>query len=323
MTFIIFGVGAIGGAIAGKLAASSQSVIGIARGAQLAALKADGLLLRTPDGDSRTHFPVVAGPAELSFGPDDVIFLTMKSQDTKPALEALAAAGVTSQPVVCAQNGVDNEREALRFFPNVYAMMVVMPATFVRPGEVAAFGGPKSGIFDIGRYPTGSDATAERICAALEAAGFAAFPTADAMQSKYGKLIMNLGNVLDAAAGEAAFSSDLGDAARAEARLVLEAAGITVSGAGGADDERRKQLMQMQPVAGAERVGSSSAQSLARGTGTIETDYLNGEISLLGRLHGVPTPVNDGLVRLGRHLVAEKSRPGSLGLDEVTRIVRS
>ncbi len=323
MTFIIFGVGAIGGAIAGKLAASSQPVAGIARGAQLEALRTDGLLLRTPEGDSRTTFPVVADPGELELAPDDVIFLTMKSQDTQGALEALAAAGVTSQPIVCAQNGVSNEREALRFFPNVYAMMVVMPATFVRPGEVVAFGGPKAGIFDIGRYPSGNDATAERICAALETAGFAAFPTADAMQSKYGKLIMNLGNVLDAAAGEASYQSDLAETARAEARTVLKAAGIALSAAGGADDERRKQLMQMQPVPGAERVGSSSAQSLARGTGSIETEYLNGEISLLGRVHGVPTPVNDGLVRLGRYLIAEKSKPGSLKLDEVTRIVRS
>ena len=323
MTFIIFGVGAIGGAIAGKLAASGQPVAGIARGAQLEALNANGLLLRTPEGDNRTRFPVVADAAELTFAPDDVIFLTMKSQDTKDALEALAAAGVTTQAVVCAQNGVDNEREALRFFPNVYAMMVVMPATFVRPGEVAAFGAPKAGIFDIGRYPGGTDATTDGICAALERAGFAAFPTADAMQSKYGKLIMNLGNVLDAAAGEASYQSDLAEAARAEARTVLAAAGIALSTAGGADDERRKQLMQMQPIPGAERVGSSSAQSLARGTGSIETDYLNGEIVLLGRLHSVPTPINDGLVRLGRHLIAQKSKPGSLGLDEVTRIVRS
>lgn len=323
MTFIIFGVGAIGGALAGKLAASGQPVAGIARGAQLQALKAGGLLLRTPDGDSRTRFPVAGDPAELSLAPDDVIFLTMKSQDTKGALEALAAAGVTTPAIVCAQNGVSNEREALRFFPNVYAMMVVMPATFVRPGEVVAFGGPKAGVFDIGRYPGGTDATAERICAALDKAGFAAFPTPDAMRSKYGKLIMNLGNVLDAAAGEAALSSDLGEAARQEARLVLKAAGIALSDAGGADDERRKQLMQMQPVPGAERVGSSSAQSLARGTGSIETEYLNGEIALLGRLNGVPTPINDGLVRLGRHLIAQKSKPGSLSLDEVTRIVRS
>jgi 2-dehydropantoate 2-reductase len=79
--------------------------------------------------------------------------------------------------------------------------------------------------------------------------------------------------------------------------------------------------MQVQPVAGAERVGSSSAQSLARGTGSIETDYLNGEIVLLGRLHGVATPVNAGLCRLGRLLVNEKRPAGSVSLSEIESII--
>ena len=82
-------------------------------------------------------------------------------------------------------------------------MMVVLPATFIEPGEVAAFGVPHAGLFDIGRYPFGMDATVDGIVAALNAAGFAAFADPDAMTSKYGKLLMNLGNVLDAAVGEA------------------------------------------------------------------------------------------------------------------------
>ena len=49
------------------------------------------------------------------------------------------------------------------------------------------------------------------------------------------------------------------------------------------------------------RPGASSWQSLARGTGSIEADYLNGEIVLLGRLHGVATPVNAALQRLANH----------------------
>ena len=79
--------------------------------------------------------------------------------------------------------------------------------------------------------------------------------------------------------------------------------------------------MREQPIPGVERIGSSSAQSLARGTGSIETDYLNGEIVLLGRLHGVPTPVNAGLCRLGRMLVEEKRPAGSMTLAEVEAIV--
>ena len=142
MTFIIYGVGAIGGTIAGRLAHSGQAVAGIARGKQLGALKANGLLLRTPEGDISAHFPVAAAPTELTIGPDDVILLAMKGQDTAEALARLRTAGVTTQSIVCAQNGVDNERAALRLFPNVYGMTVILPADFVRPGEVAAFGTP-------------------------------------------------------------------------------------------------------------------------------------------------------------------------------------
>ena len=319
MRCIIYGVGAIGGTLAAKLAQSGASVAGIARGAQLEALKQNRILLRTPSGEFRTRFPVVADPAELPLGPDDIVFLCMKSQDTTAALQRLLAAGATTQPIVCAQNGVANEREALRFFPNIYAMMVVLPATFLVPGEVAAFGMPHAGLFDLGRYPAGSDSTADAIVAAHTAAGFADFKTPTAMVSKYGKLLMNLGNVLDAAAGDAIAGSPLLEAARAEGQTVLRAAGIAF-GAGG-DDPRRKTLMSAQPIPDTPRIGSSSAQSLARDTGSIETDYLNGEIVLLGRLHGVPAPVNTALCALGRRLVAERVKPGSLSVAEIEAFV--
>ena len=320
MRFIVYGVGAIGGTLAAKLTASGADVAGIARGSQLDALRQNGLLLRTPASATRHSFTVAEHPRDLNLRPDDVILLAMKSQDTVAALEALAEAGARDQAIVCAQNGVSNEREALRRFANVYAMLVVMPATFVRPGEVAAFGAPHAGLFDIGRYPSGIDATTTAIVDALNAAGFAAFAQQQPMESKYGKLLTNLGNVVDAATGDSEKNAGLLQQARAEGQAVLRAAGIAFSDVS-PDNERRKRLMQVQPVAGAERVGSSSAQSLARGTGSIETDYLNGEIVLLGRLHGVPTPVNEGLCRLGRLLIAANRPAGSMSLGEVESII--
>src|SRR6185295_10681470 len=129
-------------------------------GSQLTALHQNGVLLKTPEGDRRIAFPVAADPSKLDIRPDDVIILAMKGQDTAAALERLRAAGVEHNAIACMQNGVANEREALRYFPNVYAVMVVMPATFIRPGEIAAFGAPHAGLFDVGRYPAGTDATA-------------------------------------------------------------------------------------------------------------------------------------------------------------------
>ena len=321
MTFIVYGIGAIGGTIAGRLAHAGHPVSGIARGKQLDALQADGLLLRTPDGEIRTRFPVVADPTELTIAPNDVIILAMKGQDTAEALARLRVAGVITQAIVCAQNGVDNERMALRLFPNVYGMTVILPADFIQPGEVAAFGTPRSGLFDVGRYPRGRDATAEAIAAALGEAGFAAFVHDDVMQSKYGKLLSNLGNVLDAAAGEAAEHSEVLKAARAEAEAVYRAAGIALDGTGSPEDKRRRDNVRVGPIPGVDRVGSSTAQSLARSTGSIETDYFNGEIVLLGRLHGVPVPVNAALAALGHKLVAENLPPGSMTLEQVRAFV--
>ncbi|WP_295815008.1 ketopantoate reductase family protein [uncultured Nitratireductor sp.] len=314
MRFVFFGVGAIGGGMAARLALSGHDVIGIARGAQLDAIRESGLRVRTPESDDIARFPCVGSPDEISFRTDDVIFLTMKTQDTKSALESLEKCGIRQQPVVCAQNGIENERLALRLFENVYGAVVMMPADYIKPGEVVINCGPKLGVFNIGRYPEGSDSMAEAICRALDAAGFAGFPEADVMPGKYGKLLMNLSNVLDAAAGDAARKSQLAEAAREEAEAVLKAAGISVTKGFRHDD-----LMQITPVPGIQRTGSSSQQSLVRKSGSIETNYLNGEIVLLGRLHGVPVPVNAFLCDLGRRLVAEGVEPGSLSVEQLQR----
>ena len=59
-------------------------------------------------------------------------------------------------------------------------------------------------------------------------------------------------------------------------------------------------------------LGGSTWQSLARDAGTAEADFLNGEIVLLGRLHGVLTPVNGLLQTLVQRMAIEHSPPGSL-----------
>ena len=222
MKFVIYGVGAIGGVIAAKLALSGAEVVGIARGPQLAAIRDNGLLLRTPDGEARARFGAAGDPDELPFAADDVIILAMKTQDTPVALQRLRAAGVTTQAIVCAQNGVTNERFALRRFPNVYAMTVMMPSTYSTAGEVSAFASPLSGILDLGRYPSGSDETAATIADALAKAGFASEVDPHAMQGKYGKLLLNLANIVDAALVPGDHAA-LIKAARDEAEAVYQA----------------------------------------------------------------------------------------------------
>jgi 2-dehydropantoate 2-reductase len=315
MRIIVFGVGAIGGTVGAALALSGQEVVGIARGAQLDAIRANGLRLRTPAGDDRVDLACVADPSEIAFRPDDAILLAMKTQDTEAALGRLRDAGVADQPIFCAQNGVANERLALRRFPNVHGVTVMLPAAFLTPGEVATFSLPRHGIFELGRYPAGSDADDRRMAAALEAANVAAFVNDAVMESKYGKLLLNLRNILEAALGPEADSGRFMPPLVAEAKAVLAAAGIRWSDVGG--DPRRGDLMRPAPVEGIARAGGSSTQSLARGAGSIETDWLNGEIVLLGRLHGVPTPANAFLTALSAGLVRDALRPGAVAPETI------
>jgi 2-dehydropantoate 2-reductase len=315
MRVVVCGVGAIGGTVAAALALSGQEVVGIARGAQLEAIRARGLRLRTPDADRVARFDCVADPGEIAFRPDDAILLAMKTQDTEAALDALRAAGVREQPVFCAQNGVANERLALRRFPNVHGVTVMMPAGFLVPGEVVATSTPRHGVFDLGRYPAGSDGDDARMAAALERANIAAFVSDAVMESKHGKLLLNLRNMLEAALGPGADTAPFMPPLLAEAEAAFTAAGIRWRDVGGGD--ARRALMRQAPVDGVTRSGGSSTQSLARGTGSIETDWLNGEIALLGRLHGVPTPANAFLVDLGARLARAGLQPGAVTPEEI------
>ena len=71
----------------------------------------------------------------------------------------------------------------------------------------------------------------------------------------------------------------------------------------------------------ANRSGNSTWQSLARGAGSIEVDYLNGEIVLLGRLHNVPTPANAAFQRLANEMARQRREPGSVSVEEMRRAV--
>jgi 2-dehydropantoate 2-reductase len=317
MRFIVYGAGAIGGAIGGRLFEAGHDVTVIARGDHLLALQDDGLTLVSPDSSATLRLPAVGNPAEVGLRDGDVVIMAMKSQDTPPALAALATHAPPGIRVVCAQNGVENERVALRFFADVYAVAVMLPATHLEPGVVVAHLAPTTGLLDLGRYPEGVDTAAEEVSAALSGATFGSQARPDIMRWKYRKLILNLGNAVEAVCGpEAARSTPLARMARAEGEACLQAAGIDAVSIE-EDRARRGNVFELRPVPGHERRGGSSWQSLARGRGSVETDYLTGEIVLLGRLHRVPTPVNDLLQRLASRMAAEGRPPGSVAAEDV------
>jgi 2-dehydropantoate 2-reductase len=311
--YVVLGAGAVGGTIGGRLADAGHDVVLVARGAHAAALRADGLRLAMPERVLTLHIPV-AELGELALRSDDVVIIATKVQDAAPLLTALASLpGAGDLPVICAQNGVEGERIALRRFSNVYGICVMLPAVHLEPGRIDAQGTPYSGSLDLGRYPRGLDDTAHQLAEALQGSGFVSQPREDILPWKYAKLLRNVGNAVEALGGDQPEARDLGDLARAEAEAVLVAAGISWTGDVEWKAYRGRQV-QIGSVEGRSRGGGSSWQSVTRGAGSIEADHLNGEIVLLGRLHGVPTPVNALLQQEANALVTRGGPAGSVDL---------
>ncbi len=313
---VVYGAGGIGGVLGGRLHQSGQEVQLVARGAHYEAIRDNGLRVQSAEDDVTLDIPVVDHPSAIDWRDDDVVFLAMKSQDTLDALVTLSNLAPPSISVVSLQNGVANERMAIRFFANVYGICVMCPTNYLVPGVVQAYSAPITGLFDVGRYPEGIDGVASHLSDVLSSSTYVSEARPDIMRWKYGKLLMNLGNGIDALCGPGARGTDLFRIVRDEGVATLRAAGIPFVDAE-EDAARRGSLMSLRPIAGERRGGGSTWQSLARGLGSVETDYLNGEIVTLGRLHGVPTPANELMQRITARAARDGVEAGSVSAEDL------
>jgi len=322
MRAIVYGAGAIGGVVGGHLAQSGTEVVLVGRPGHVTAINRDGLRFVTPNGTQVLRLPAVTRPDQISFRPDDVVLLCVKGQNTEEALQDLRAV-VEDIPIFCLQNGVRNEEIACSSFPGVYGVMVRVGGVYVTDGEIIARRDPPGWLI-VGRYPEGKDALAEEVGERLRRAGFRVLVTPEVMPHKWGKLMGNLANAIGAITNARGEENDrVYRAISEEAQGILSRAGIRwVS---------NEELARMWPES-TERPRaslrteeqSSTWQSLARRQGTVETDFLNGEIVRQARRLGLEAPLNEALMRITEEMAANRERPGKytpaelcllLGLD--------
>ncbi len=318
MRYVVYGAGAVGGVIGGHLALAGYPTTLVARGEHLERIREGGLRLDTGTGMHVIEAPATDTAADVDWGSDTVCLLAVKSHQAAAALDDLAAHAPAGTPIFCATNGVATELAALRRFAHVYAVCVMLPSTHLEPGEVVAKCHPVPGILDLGRVPEGTDHLTGSVSADLRDAGFASSPRSDIMAWKYRKLLMNVGNGVDAACVEGEAADELARRAEAEGEEVIRSAGIPLVTAA-QDQERRGDILQRRP--GAAPPGGSTWQSVTRETGSTEVDYLAGEIVLLGRLHGVPTPACELIQQVTNDLARRRARARSLdAADLLTRL---
>ncbi len=307
MKIIIYGAGAIGSVVGGYLRRAGHDVELIGRGEHIRVIQERGLKLVSPGGTQVIRVPAVTNPDRIKFKTDDVVFLCMKGQDTENALRDLRdSAG--DIPVFCLQNGIRNEELAVSYFRRVYGVMIRIGAEYIVPGEATSRRDPPGWLI-IGRYPRGKDELAETVGEKVRSSGFLVKLTDDVMPYKWGKLMANLGNAVDAiTGGEGQEIEIINQAARQELIDCLKQAGIRWI----AQEQISREWPETNIIRDSlkTRQHSSTWQSLTRQQGSAETEFLNGEVVRLGERLGRSVPVNATLNQITQEMAIRKELPG-------------
>ena len=326
--YVIIGAGAVGASLAAQFELSGINYVLVGRGAQIRHIIDHGLSYQRPLGTQLIRLNAFDTADPPALRADDILLLTVKSQDAAEALlywawrtvdgsETLTASRL---PLVTFQNGLATEPIALRLFANVYGASILTPARFTETGKIVVAGHPQVAVVTVGRFPNGSDETAKRIAADLDRANYIAETSADIRRWKAAKLTHNVRNVLELFDGAEELRAAIGAVLVEEAKAALTAAGYSLA----SPSERSISIADWGIAANSGiRPGQQSTwQSFARGASS-EVDYLNGEIVLLGRLHGIPTPYNEA-VQQEAGVAAQK--PGSLTpllLENLERLIQN
>jgi 2-dehydropantoate 2-reductase len=223
--------------------------------------------------------------------------------------------------VFMALNGVASERMALRLFNRVFGICVWMPSVHLTPGEIILRIAPITGVLIIGRYADGADDADHELLSMIQndwmESSFDIHVVNDVMHWKYAKLLGNLGNAPQALLASTEDVDAVVDRLREEAEAILLAADLHWA----SDEEEavwRQHIFTIRDVPGTpENMGGSSWQSLARGSGSIETDYLNGEIAYLARTVGMDAPLNAAIQRLARQAAASGTSAGTMTVADL------
>jgi 2-dehydropantoate 2-reductase len=296
MHVLVYGTGAVGGYFGARLATGGHDVTFVARGANLAALRADGL--RVLLGAETLHVkPVraVEHPAEAP--PADLVLVCVKSYDTDAAAAALAGVLAPDAIVLSLQNGVENETIlADRLgLPPLMVGLTRIGVELTGPGTVL-YSGRGEILFG---EPDGSESPrARQLADTLAAAGVPHQLRRDVLVTAWEKLAWNAGfnavsTLTDATVRQVLAqpaSRDVVVRAMEEVDAVATALGIAVR-------RRRTQTVLDDSLGGLPDFPTSMLQDRRRGR-RLEHDAINGAVVRAATRTGVGVPVNRLLLAL-------------------------
>ena len=303
---LVVGAGAMGSAIGALMAEAGTDVtLFDIDAAHMAAIEASGLTIRHSDDTTATHAVALATTDPTAVGPADVVLVMTKSWATTDAVRSVHHAIGDATWVVSAQNGLGNGARMAAAVPasQVMAGTTTVGATPVEPGvvNVTATVTEGSSLTQFGLpADCGDPASAQIVADVFNNAGLRAEVLADVDQVVWTKAAMAgtagcLTAVAQLTIGDMVASPEAMETWRAmidELFAVATAEGVELD-----QDAVAQHALTTYRTVGAH--WSSMAVDIRERRRT-EVDALCGEVSRLGRLHGIATPVNDTITNLMR-----------------------
>jgi 2-dehydropantoate 2-reductase len=326
--YIVFGAGAIGSILGAALHRCGQDVVLVGRGSHAQAIRKEGLRLMSEGVLRRIKLSAIEDVRGIKPRSDDVLLLTVKSQDTETAAKQLSGVYGPRTSIVSLQNAVRNEEILATQFQQIYGGLVEFSGNYLSAGLVEH---TRNNLMAVGKYPEGVDPISERIAADLSVAGFRAECHPQVMNLKWWKLLLNVNNALLALLGcwlQKAHSDHniypLMADVMGESLGVLRKASIHPQAPQGLppieatiEELRNGRFACDYELPAERRTYPSTWQDLKLQRQATEVDFLNGEIVRLGESLGVPTPLNLILVNLIHSAVKHRDPPGKYSPQEI------
>ena len=296
MRVLVLGAGAVGGYFGARLAGGGHDVTLVARGANLGALRRDGLTVELPGETLRLRsIRAVGDPAEAPV--PDLVLVCVKSYDTAAAARALRPVVGPEIVVLSLQNGVENEA--------VLAGRLGLPPLLVGLTRIGVELTAPATVHYTGRgeilfgEPDGTESPrARRIAEAFRTAGLPHQLRRDVLVVAWEKLAWNAGFIAVTALTGATVGEALGlPASRELIRVAMEETDAVAAALG--IPVRRARIDGVLAESAAEMPGfATSMLQDVRRRRRLEHDALNGAVVRAAARTGVPVPVNRTLLAL-------------------------
>ncbi|MCA9874342.1 MAG: ketopantoate reductase family protein [Ardenticatenaceae bacterium] len=350
MRILVYGAGAVGGYVGGRLAQAGHQVTLIVRDVTAESIDAKGLIIQENGQSVLAQPATTTSVAQTFLSPDiqfDLIIMGMKAYDLKTAIDHLVAFCPDPPPILTLQNGIGVERPLLDQFGPQRLIIGALTTPVSKPmsNQIVVERSDRG----LGIAPAKLGQPISQWVNLFRQSGVTTEAYKDYESMKWSKALLNIvanatSAILNRPPGvvyksEAMF--DLEVRMLRETLAVMDALNLEVVDLPGSSARRLAFGVQKAPrlvlkpiLTGIVAKGRGDKMpsfqiDLMAGKGQSEVIFHNGAIAKIGLAHNIPTPVNtaltDVLLRLARHELDWRDfdgKPGRL-LAEVARFEKS